>query len=41
MAMLLLYEHATVTICHSKTHGFPVVCREADILAPPFMVGTV
>jgi methylenetetrahydrofolate dehydrogenase (NADP+)/methenyltetrahydrofolate cyclohydrolase len=30
--MLLLHEHATVTICHSKTPGLPAVCREADIL---------
>jgi methylenetetrahydrofolate dehydrogenase (NADP+)/methenyltetrahydrofolate cyclohydrolase len=31
-AMLLLHEHATVTICHSKTRDLPAVCREADIL---------
>ena len=31
-AMLLLHEHATVTICHSKTPDLPAVCREADIL---------
>ena len=31
-AMLLLHEHATVTICHSKTADLPAVCREADIL---------
>jgi methylenetetrahydrofolate dehydrogenase (NADP+)/methenyltetrahydrofolate cyclohydrolase len=31
-AMLLLHEHATVTICHSKTPDLPGVCREADIL---------
>jgi methylenetetrahydrofolate dehydrogenase (NADP+) / methenyltetrahydrofolate cyclohydrolase len=31
-AMLLLHEHATVTICHSKTLDLPAVCREADIL---------
>jgi methylenetetrahydrofolate dehydrogenase (NADP+)/methenyltetrahydrofolate cyclohydrolase len=31
-AMLLLHEHATVTICHSKTSDLPAVCREADIL---------
>jgi methylenetetrahydrofolate dehydrogenase (NADP+)/methenyltetrahydrofolate cyclohydrolase len=30
--MLLLHEHATVTICHSKTVDLPAVCREADIL---------
>jgi methylenetetrahydrofolate dehydrogenase (NADP+)/methenyltetrahydrofolate cyclohydrolase len=32
MALLLLHEHATVTICHSKTPGLPEICREADIL---------
>ena len=32
MAFLLLHEHATVTICHSKTPDLPGVCREADIL---------
>lgn len=32
MALLLLHEHATVTICHSKTVDLPGVCREADIL---------
>jgi methylenetetrahydrofolate dehydrogenase (NADP+)/methenyltetrahydrofolate cyclohydrolase len=32
MAFLLLHEHATVTICHSKTADLPAVCREADIL---------
>jgi methylenetetrahydrofolate dehydrogenase (NADP+)/methenyltetrahydrofolate cyclohydrolase len=31
-AMLLLHEHATVTICHSKTPNLPGICREADIL---------
>ena len=31
-ALLLLHEHATVTICHSKTADLPGVCREADIL---------
>jgi methylenetetrahydrofolate dehydrogenase (NADP+)/methenyltetrahydrofolate cyclohydrolase len=31
-AMMLLHEHATVTICHSKTPDLPAVCREADIL---------
>ena len=29
---LLLQEHATVTICHSRTRDLPLVCREADIL---------
>ena len=32
VSMLLLHEHATVTICHSKTPNLPAVCREADIL---------
>jgi methylenetetrahydrofolate dehydrogenase (NADP+)/methenyltetrahydrofolate cyclohydrolase len=32
VAMLLLHEHATVTICHSKTPDLAAVCREADIL---------
>jgi methylenetetrahydrofolate dehydrogenase (NADP+)/methenyltetrahydrofolate cyclohydrolase len=32
VAMLLLHEHATVTVCHSKTRDLPAVCREADIL---------
>jgi methylenetetrahydrofolate dehydrogenase (NADP+)/methenyltetrahydrofolate cyclohydrolase len=32
IAMLLLQENATVTICHSKTHSLPAHCREADIL---------
>src|SRR3954469_18318184 len=31
-AMLLLHEHATVTICHSKTPDLAGVCREGDIL---------
>jgi len=32
VALLLLHEHATVTICHSKTPDLPGVCRQADIL---------
>jgi methylenetetrahydrofolate dehydrogenase (NADP+)/methenyltetrahydrofolate cyclohydrolase len=32
VAMLLLHQHATVTICHSRTRDLPAVCREADIL---------
>ena len=31
-ALLLLAEHATVTIAHSRTADLPAVCREADIL---------
>ena len=32
MAMLLLHQNATVTICHSKTQNLAEVCQEADIL---------
>ena len=32
MAMLLLHESATVTICHSKTKDLAQECRRADIL---------
>lgn len=32
MAMLMLHDNATVTICHSKTKDLKAVCREADIL---------
>jgi methylenetetrahydrofolate dehydrogenase (NADP+) / methenyltetrahydrofolate cyclohydrolase len=32
VAMLLLREHATVTICHSRTENLPAVCAEADVL---------
>lgn len=32
MALMLLREHATVTICHSRTQDLPGVCREADLL---------
>jgi methylenetetrahydrofolate dehydrogenase (NADP+)/methenyltetrahydrofolate cyclohydrolase len=32
MAMLLLHENGTVTICHSKTRGLKEICLEADIL---------
>lgn len=32
MAMLLLHENATVTICHSRTRNLAEVCRGADIL---------
>jgi len=31
-AALLLREHATVTICHSRTRDLAAVCGEADIL---------
>ena len=32
MAMLLLHENGTVTICHSKTKDLKKICLEADIL---------
>lgn len=32
MAMLLLHENATVTICHSRTKNLAEVCRRADLL---------
>src|SRR6202050_517128 len=34
-AMLLLNANATVTVCHSKTHDLPGVCRRADPLRAP------
>ncbi len=44
VAMLLLHDHATVTICHSRTRDLPAVAREADILVaaigkPAFVTG--
>jgi methylenetetrahydrofolate dehydrogenase (NADP+)/methenyltetrahydrofolate cyclohydrolase len=32
LASLLLGDHATVTICHSRTRDLAEVCRRADIL---------
>jgi methylenetetrahydrofolate dehydrogenase (NADP+)/methenyltetrahydrofolate cyclohydrolase len=32
MALLLLHQNATVTICHSKTRELAAECRHADIL---------
>jgi len=32
MAMLLLRENGTVTVCHSRTRDLPSVCKRADIL---------
>lgn len=32
MAMLLLHENGTVTICHSKTQNLKAICAAADIL---------
>jgi methylenetetrahydrofolate dehydrogenase (NADP+)/methenyltetrahydrofolate cyclohydrolase len=31
-ALLLLHQHATVTICHSRTSNLPEVCAQGDIL---------
>ena len=44
MAMMLLNEHATVTICHSRTVDLPEVVRRADIVVgavgrPEFIKG--
>lgn len=32
MALLMLRENATVTICHSRTRNLKEICKEADIL---------
>ncbi len=32
MALMLLHQNATVTICHSRTQNLPAECRSADIL---------
>jgi methylenetetrahydrofolate dehydrogenase (NADP+)/methenyltetrahydrofolate cyclohydrolase len=32
LALLLIGEHATVTVAHSRTRDLPAVCRQADIL---------
>lgn len=32
MALLLLQEHCTVTVCHSRSQDLPRICREADVL---------
>ena len=32
MALLMLRENATVTICHSRTENLKGICKEADIL---------
>ncbi len=43
-AMLLLREHCTVTICHSRTRDLAAVCRRADLLVAavgrPALIGT-
>src|SRR6201993_1502528 len=35
VAMLLLNNNATVTVCHSKTRDLPAVCGRADNLVAP------
>lgn len=32
MALLLLAENGTVTVCHSRTHNLKEVCKRADII---------
>ena len=32
VALMLLAQDATVTVCHSKTKNLPEVCRQADVL---------
>ena len=32
MALLMLRENATVTVCHSKTRNLKEICKQADIL---------
>ena len=32
MAMLLLHNNGTVTVCHSRTKNLSEICRRADIL---------
>ena len=32
VALLLLHQHATVTVCHSRTQDLPAVAATADIL---------
>jgi methylenetetrahydrofolate dehydrogenase (NADP+)/methenyltetrahydrofolate cyclohydrolase len=43
MAALLLREHCTVTICHSRTRDLQGICRQADLLVAavgrPGMIG--
>lgn len=44
VAILLMHNHATVTICHSRTQDLPGVAREGDILVaamgkPAFVTG--
>ena len=43
MALMLLHENATVTLCHSRTADLEAVCRRADLLIAaigrPAMIG--
>lgn len=44
MAMMLLNAHATVTICHSRTHNLPALVQQAEIVVgavgkPEFIKG--
>ena len=44
VALLLMHEHSTVTVCHSKTRDLPQVAQEGDILIaamgrPAFVTG--
>ena len=32
MAMLMMHENATVTICNSRTQNLPAICKEADVV---------
>ncbi len=32
LAMMLLNENATVTVCHTKTRGAPAIARDAEVL---------
>jgi methylenetetrahydrofolate dehydrogenase (NADP+)/methenyltetrahydrofolate cyclohydrolase len=45
MALMLLNEHATVTICHSRTQDLPGVVKQADLIVgavgkPEFIKGS-
>jgi len=45
LAIMFMQEHATVTICHSRTEDLPAVAREADVLVaamgkPAFVDGS-
>jgi methylenetetrahydrofolate dehydrogenase (NADP+)/methenyltetrahydrofolate cyclohydrolase len=45
MALMLLNEHATVTICHSRTQNLPEIVKQADLVVgavgkPEFIKGS-